>query len=54
MEVEEGKLILQRGGSFVLVGGKFPRLTGGNEKGLSVRNDRWLNEILGFVKSADK
>jgi transcription-repair coupling factor (superfamily II helicase) len=44
VEVREGKLMLTRRGEFILVGGKFPRLT-------SSRIDQHLEEILVLIKS---
>ncbi len=43
VEVREGKLMLTRRGDFILVGGKFPRLT-------SVRIDLNLPEVLQWLK----
>jgi transcription-repair coupling factor (superfamily II helicase) len=44
VEVREGKLMLTRGGDYVLIGGKFPRLTPGNP-------GRQLREVLGLIRS---
>ncbi len=43
VEVREGKLMLTRRGDFILVGGKFPRLTFG-------RIDLNLPEVLQWLK----
>ncbi|HEY1581620.1 MAG TPA: transcription-repair coupling factor [Chthoniobacterales bacterium] len=43
VEVRDGKLMLTRRGDFILVGGKFPRLT-------SVRIDLHLPEVLQWLK----
>jgi transcription-repair coupling factor (superfamily II helicase) len=44
VEVREGKLMLTRRGDFILVGGKFPRLSSG-------RIDQYLEEVLALIKS---
>jgi transcription-repair coupling factor (superfamily II helicase) len=44
VEVREGKLMLTRRGDFILVGGKFPRLSSG-------RIDQHLGEVLTLIKS---
>ncbi len=44
VEVREGKLMLTRRGDFILVGGKFPRLSSG-------RIDQHLGEVLALIKS---
>jgi transcription-repair coupling factor (superfamily II helicase) len=44
VEVREGKLMLTRRGDFILVGGKFPRLSSG-------RIDQQLGEVLALIKS---
>ena len=44
VEVREGKLMLSRRGDFILVGGKFPRLSSG-------RIDQHLGEVLALIKS---
>jgi transcription-repair coupling factor (superfamily II helicase) len=44
VEVREGKLMLTRRGDFILVGGKFPRLSSG-------RIDQHLEEVLALIKS---
>ena len=43
VEVREGKLMLTRHGQFILVGGKFPRLS-------SVTIDQQLSEILELIR----
>jgi transcription-repair coupling factor (superfamily II helicase) len=43
VEVKEGKLMLTRRGDFILVGGKFPRLSTGNI-------DRNLEEVLDLTR----
>jgi len=43
VEVREGKLMLTRRGDFILVGGKFPRISTG-------RIDRQLAEVLELIK----
>ena len=44
VEVREGKLMLTRSGDFILIGGKFPRLTAGDPA------DR-LREILAMLRA---
>ena len=44
IEVREGKVMITRGGDFVLIGGKFPRLT-------STCSTLHLREILGLLNS---
>ncbi len=44
VEVKDGKLMLTRGGDFILIGGKFPRVAAGKA------NAR-LREVLGMVRS---
>jgi transcription-repair coupling factor (superfamily II helicase) len=44
VEVREGKLMLTRRGDFILVGGKFPRLSSG-------RIDQHLGEVLALIQS---
>ena len=44
VEVREGKIMLTRGGDFILIGGKFPRLT-------STSSTLHLREILGLLNS---
>jgi transcription-repair coupling factor (superfamily II helicase) len=44
VEVREGKLMLTRGGDFILVGGKFPRIS-------TTKIDRNLEEALELVKN---
>ena len=44
VEVREGKVMLTRGGDFILIGGKFPRLT-------STCSTLHLREILGLLNS---
>jgi transcription-repair coupling factor (superfamily II helicase) len=50
VEVEEGKVMLERGGQYIQVGGRFPRL--GEAKGRPPASaTRWLGEILALVES---
>ena len=44
VEAKEGKLMLTRGGDYILIGGKFPRLTANDP-------DARLKEILAMVRS---
>jgi transcription-repair coupling factor (superfamily II helicase) len=44
VEAKEGKLMLTRGGDYILIGGKFPRLAA-NEP------DARLREVLEMVRS---
>ena len=44
VEAKEGKLMFTRGGDYILIGGKFPRLTADNP-------DARLKEILAMVSS---
>jgi transcription-repair coupling factor (superfamily II helicase) len=44
LEVKEGKLILTRGGDFILINGKFPRLVSGRPVAM-------LNELAGLIKN---
>jgi transcription-repair coupling factor (superfamily II helicase) len=43
VEVREGKLMLTRGGKYILVGGRFPRLTASEP-------DFTLREILSLLE----
>jgi hypothetical protein len=46
VEVREGKLMLTRRGDFILVGGKFPRIS-------TDRIDRQLAEVLALIKNIE-
>lgn len=46
VEVKEDKLIMRRNGDFVMVGGKFPRLTGSKVKSKLLQVESWLQSFV--------
>ncbi|MFZ4694101.1 MAG: transcription-repair coupling factor [Verrucomicrobiia bacterium] len=51
VEVEEGKVMLERGGQFIQVGGRFPRLSEAKGRGGPADATRWLTEIRTLIES---
>ncbi|MCC7519039.1 MAG: transcription-repair coupling factor [Verrucomicrobiae bacterium] len=51
VETEEGKVMLERGGEFIQVGSRFPRLSHAGENGGPGDATRWLSETLAFLES---
>jgi len=49
LEVEEGKVLMKKGGAFVLVGNKFPRL----EAGVAQKPDKALGELQKILQLAE-
>ncbi len=51
IEVEDGKVMLQKGGSYITIGGRFPRLASFSKNIHSIEVAEYLTEILKLLKS---